>query len=251
MAEFGVHLLQQVQIPQSEYLGRIQQEHVEEMKWDHFYEGLNPEYWCMLAHNMDGKHPASYSYMLLAGQKLERWAEARDLLFPKTTSMGGSNVTQPQTSGNLFPSRKLKGNHTFTAWSAIVESIGAEEDSSVKPEGEEEAVLLGEEDPETSSGVGGADQSASYIIHFANAVKLYQRKNQNYLGCGRPDHLIEDRLKDLSKTAQRVSLNMKEGNAKKGGWAPQKPVVAQLASLDETAKAWRHLKEFPSWPQSS
>ena len=32
VAEFGVHLSQQVQILQSEYLGRIQQEHVEEMK---------------------------------------------------------------------------------------------------------------------------------------------------------------------------------------------------------------------------
>ena len=44
MAEFGVQLLQQVQILQSEDPGRIQQEHIEEMKQDHFYEGLNPEY---------------------------------------------------------------------------------------------------------------------------------------------------------------------------------------------------------------
>ena len=33
VAKFRVHLLQQVQILQSEYPGRIQQEHVEEMKW--------------------------------------------------------------------------------------------------------------------------------------------------------------------------------------------------------------------------
>ena len=32
VAEFGVCLLQQVQILQSEYLGRIQQEHIEKMK---------------------------------------------------------------------------------------------------------------------------------------------------------------------------------------------------------------------------
>ena len=32
VAEFGVCLSQQVQILQSEYLGRIQQEHIEEMK---------------------------------------------------------------------------------------------------------------------------------------------------------------------------------------------------------------------------
>ena len=38
ITEFRVCLLQQVQILQLEYLGRIQQEHVEEMKQDHFYE---------------------------------------------------------------------------------------------------------------------------------------------------------------------------------------------------------------------
>ena len=72
VAEFGVYLLQQVQILQLEYLGRFQQEHVEEMKWDHFYKGLNPIYQCMLAHKVDGKHLASYSDLLLAVWKLER-----------------------------------------------------------------------------------------------------------------------------------------------------------------------------------
>ena len=41
--EFGVHLLQQVQILQSEYPVRIHPEHMEEMKCNCFYEGLNPE----------------------------------------------------------------------------------------------------------------------------------------------------------------------------------------------------------------
>ena len=45
VAEFGVCLSQKVQILQSDYWGRIQLEHIEEMKHDHFYEGLNPEYW--------------------------------------------------------------------------------------------------------------------------------------------------------------------------------------------------------------
>ena len=44
-------------------------------------------------------------------------------------------------------------------------------------------------------------------------------------------------LKHLSKTAQKVSLNVKDGTAKKGGQAPQKPVVAQLVSLDKAPKA--------------
>ena len=61
----------------------IQQEHVEEMKQDYFYEGLNPKYQWMLAHKVDGKHPNNYSDLLLAAQKLERQAEARDLLLLK------------------------------------------------------------------------------------------------------------------------------------------------------------------------
>ena len=65
MVEFGVHLSQQVWIFQSEYPGRIQQEQVEEMEWDHFYKGLNPKYWHMLAHKVDAKHPlATQSWSL-------------------------------------------------------------------------------------------------------------------------------------------------------------------------------------------
>ena len=41
MAKFGLHLSQQVQILQMEYPSRIQQQHVEEVKWDHFYKGLS------------------------------------------------------------------------------------------------------------------------------------------------------------------------------------------------------------------
>ena len=58
-----------------------------------------------------------------------------------------------------------------------MESIGAEEALSVKPEGEEEAESSDKEDPETLSGNGGTDQLFRYIICFANVVKLYQRKN--------------------------------------------------------------------------
>ena len=237
VAEFRMHLSQQVQILQSQYQGKIQQEHMEKMKWDHFCEGLNTKYHQMLAHKMDGKHPTNYSDLLLAAQTLERQAEARDPLLPKTTTTGGSNVTQPQTSGNLFPSRKLKGNHTFMAQSAIVESIGTEGETSVKPEGEEEAESSEEEDPETWSGIGGADQPVSYIIHFVNTVELYQKKNWNCFGCGSPDHLVKNCPKDLSKIARKVSLNVKEVMMKKGGWTPQKPVVTQPVSPYEASRA--------------
>ena len=55
----------------------IQQEHVEEMKQDHFCKGLN------------GEQPTSYSNLFLADQKLERWAETGDPHFPKSTPTSG------------------------------------------------------------------------------------------------------------------------------------------------------------------
>ena len=57
-----------------------------------------------------------------------------------------------------------------------MESNEAAEDLGVKAEEEEEAKSLAGEDPETLSGVGGADQSVGYIVHFANTIELYQRK---------------------------------------------------------------------------
>ena len=251
VAKFGVCLSQQVQILQLEYLGRIQQEHIEEMKQDCFYKGLSLEYQWMLAHKVNGEHPARYSNLLLAAWKLERQAEARDPLLLKTILTGGMNITCSQTSGNLFPSWKLKGSHTFTNLSATVESNGVAESSGMKAAEAEEAESSDGEDPETSSGVRGADQSVGYIIHFANTVELYQRKNQNCFRCGSPDHLVKGGLKDLIKTVWKASLNVKEGMAKKGGWTPQKLVVAQPASLDKAPRAWRHLKKFPSWTQST
>ena len=86
---------------------------MEEMKRNHFYMGLLPEYQQMLAHKVDDEHPARYSDLLLAGQILEIWMEVRDPLLPKATSMGGSNVTHSQTSESLFPSWKLKGSHNL------------------------------------------------------------------------------------------------------------------------------------------
>ena len=142
----------------------------------------------MLSHKIDGEHPASYSDLLLAAWKLERWAEARDSLLLKTTIIKGSNVSCPQALGNLFPSRKLQGNHNFIAQSAMVESVGTEGDYAAGPEWEEEVESL------------------------------------------------EDCQKDLGKVTRKVSLNAKEGMMK-GSWAPQKPVVTQLASWDEAPRA--------------
>ena len=54
-----------------EYPSKIQQEHVEEVKQDCFYEGFISENWQMLAHKVDGENPVTYSELLLTAQKLE------------------------------------------------------------------------------------------------------------------------------------------------------------------------------------
>ena len=84
-----------------------------------------------------------------------------------------------------------------------MESNKAEEDSGTKPEREEEAKSSAGEDAETSSGVGGADQMIGYVVHFANAVKLYQKKNQNCFRCGIPDHLMRDFQKILVRLPRK------------------------------------------------
>ena len=46
----------------------------------------------------------------------------------------------------------------------------------MKPEGEEEAASSAEENIETLSGVGEADQLVGYLVCFGHMAKLYQRK---------------------------------------------------------------------------
>ena len=81
-------------------------------------------------------------------------------------------------------------------------SIGTEENLNVKPEGEEEVKSSEGEDPETLSDIDGADQATSYIIHFANAVELYQKKNWNCFGMAV--------LTILWKIVQRISARSPE-----------------------------------------
>ena len=121
-----------------------------------------------------------------------------------------------------------------------------EEDLGAKLEGEEEAKSSVREDAETSGGITGVDQSVGYIVWFADAVELYQKKNQNCFWCSSPDHLVKHCPRDLGKTAWKLSLNVKEGMIKKGGQAPQKPVDAQLASLDKAPKHKDILKKLSS-----
>ena len=208
------------------------------VKWDHFYKGLSPEYLWMLAHKVNDEHPVTYSKLLLTAWKLERWAEVRDHMLPKTPTTVSSNVTHSHSQGNPIPSRKLKGNCTFTAQSVAVEDCRTEEDSGPKTKGEQEAKCFVEEDVGTTGEVGDVDPSLlGYTAQFANVLELHQKKNHNCFGCGSPDHLVKDCPKELEKTTWKVGLNVKEGMVKKGGQSSQKLVVIQEATMGNTPQA--------------
>ena len=68
-----------------------------------------------------------------------------------------------------------------------------------------------DEGVEAWGAVGKMDQTIEYMVCFAKVVELYQKKNKNCFWCGSPDHLILDCPKDVSKSAQKAYLNMKEG----------------------------------------
>ena len=96
----------------------------------------------MLVHKVDGKNPVGYSDLLLGARKLERRTENRDPLPPKTAVTSALNVTCSQTSGNLIPLHKLKGNCPFTIQAVNIGSNELEDNSDVKQEGNEEAASL-------------------------------------------------------------------------------------------------------------
>ena len=235
-AKFWVHLSQQVQILKLEYPGRIQPEHMEEMKHDNFYEGLSPKYQWILVHKVDGENSAGYCGLLLAAWKLERRAQAWDPLLPETAVTCGLNVIHSQAPGNLIPSHMQKGNHTFTAWAVTIGNDEGEADSGAKQEGEGETEPLADEEVEVSGRASGIDRLWS-ISFTLPRQSIYTNRKKVCFWCGSPDHLRWDCPTDISKSAWKADLNAKERMTKKGGQAPQKPAATQWRSPDETPQA--------------
>ena len=126
----------------------------------------------MLTHKVNGENPVTYSELHPAAWKLEKWVEVRDPLLPKTPTTRSLNVTHSHSQGNLFPSRKLKGNQSFKAQSAAVEDHKTEEDSGPKPDGEKEAESSAEEDVGMTGEVGDVDPSLGlhHVIHQCSGV---------------------------------------------------------------------------------
>ena len=67
----------------------------------------------MLAHEVDGENPAGYSDLLLAAQKLERRAEARDPLPPKTGVTSGTKHNMSSDPRKFIPLFQAEGQPYF------------------------------------------------------------------------------------------------------------------------------------------
>ena len=110
-----------------------------------------------------------------------------------------------------------------------------EADSGAKQEGEEENRTLWLT-RRSKHWVAWKEQISLWSISFTlpRWLKFTNRKIESCFGFGSPHHHVQDCPKDISKSAQKADLNTKEGTAKKGDWAPQKPAVTQQSSPEET-----------------
>ena len=187
----------------------------------------------MLAHKVDGENPAGCSDLLLATWKLQRRAEARDPLAPKTPVTSGSNVICSQTPGNLFASCKLKGTCTFTTWTATIGNAEGEADSGMK---QEEMEPLADEQVKAFrwSRRNRSAYGVYCLLHQGSQTILTEKQKLFQVQESWPPHV------GLPKRHQQITwkadLNTKEGMAKKGGQATQKSATAQQTSLEETSQ---------------
>ena len=78
MAKFGIRLTEQVQILWDEFPRRFLARYMEDVKRDHFYEGLHESLQTQLAHKMERDHLSTYNDLLLATCKLEKRKEIKD-----------------------------------------------------------------------------------------------------------------------------------------------------------------------------
>ena len=85
--------------------------------------------------------------------------------------------------------------------------------------------------------VGNVDLLLGYIVQFANAVELYQKRNCNCFWVWQPRPPGERLSEEMGKTTRKVGLNLKEGTVKKGGQSSQKLVVMQEATPGNTPRA--------------
>ena len=203
------------------------------MKWDHFYKGLNPEYWQMLANKVDSENFAWYSNLCLAAWKLERWLEARDPLLLKNHPNQGIKHNSFSDISELVTLLEVEGQSYLHHLISYGGKLWNCRRVRHKGRGGRRCWDFRWRGPRNLKWDWWSRSAIGYIIHFVNVVEVYLRKNQNWFACSSPDHLVKYCWKDLRKTTWKARLNGKEGMMKKGGQTLQKAGVAQLVSQDK------------------
>ena len=123
---------------------------MEEMKGDHFYEGLNPKYWQILAHKVDGENPAGYFDLLLATQKTGRKSRNQRPSAPKDNCKQWIECYTFSDPRQLIPLMQVEGQPYFHHLSFNHWNAKGEVYSSMKQEGEEEMEPLADEEVKAS-----------------------------------------------------------------------------------------------------
>ena len=146
---------------------------MEEIKHDCLYEDLNPKYWQVLVHKVDGENWPAPNCM-----KTGKKGRAQGHSSPKDSCNQWIECNTFSDQGNLFPLYKLKDNHTFSSQVVTIGNAEGKADSDKKQEGEGEMEPSVAKEFEVSGGVEGTDQPKEFIICFAKVVKLYQQKTE-------------------------------------------------------------------------
>ena len=222
VSDWGVCLSRQLQILAASFPDRFPQDHVAELKRDHFYGGLPKRLKAMVAYLKGGPQVRTYSDYLRAAREAEK--EDSIELSRSSRSQPTDGPSKPRTT-SFFPLRKLKGSQPFPKKPTIRLVQLDEEDAD---DGE---------DPESNDPDGIEGVTEEFMVWLAGAVKDGQMDEKCCYYCNSPEHFIHNC--PLMKTARdKKQLNGKEGMAMmKGAWTPPKATSAIKSPQKEAQEA--------------
>ena len=116
VSDWGVHLSRHLQILAVSLLDHFPQDHVAELKRDHFYGGLPKWLKAMVAYLKVGPQVRMYSDYLRAAREAEK--EDSIKLSRSSRSQPTDGPSKPRTT-SFFPLRKLKGSQPFPKKPAV------------------------------------------------------------------------------------------------------------------------------------
>ena len=220
--DWGVCLSQHLQILVASFPTNFPQEHVAELKRDHFYGRLPKRLKAMVAYLKAGPQVRTYSDYLRATREAEKEDTIELSQSPRAPATDGPSKLR---ATSFFPLRKLKGNQPFMKKPAM-------HLTQLEEEGANDG-----EDPESDDPDGIKGVTKEFMVRLARAVKDAQVDEKCCYHCSSPEHFIHNCLL-MKATRDKKQLNGKEGMAMvKGAWTPLKPANATKSPQQEAQEA--------------